>query len=111
MVRALRAAGSRPAMIVGSDIPEIEATHVMAAIAALGVKPFALGPARDGGYWLIAARHPARLRAGALDGVRWSSAHTMRDTIARLGEVAILDAVLDDVDDGASYRRVISRLA
>jgi glycosyltransferase A (GT-A) superfamily protein (DUF2064 family) len=81
----------------------------MQAFAALARKPFVLGPARDGGYWLIGARHPARLSDDALDGVRWSAPETMQDTIDRLIEVAVLPAVLDDVDDGGAYRRMPTR--
>jgi hypothetical protein len=109
MTRALRKAGPRPAVVIGSDIPDITAELIAEAFAALGRKPFVLGPARDGGYWLIGARHPSRLRVEALDGVRWSSAETMRDTIERLGDVAVLAPILDDVDDGAAYRRFTTR--
>ena len=108
-MRALRNAGTRPAVVIGSDIPDITADHVMAAFAALGRRPFVLGPARDGGYWLIGARHPARLREDVLDGVRWSAPATMQDTIDRLIEVAVLPFVLDDVDDGGAYRRMSAR--
>ena len=109
MLRALQGAGARPAVIIGSDVPGIEPAHMRDAFAALGGRPFVLGPARDGGYWLIGARHPRRLCVEALDGVRWSSAHAMQDTIAQLGAVALLDLVLDDVDDGGSYRRATRR--
>jgi uncharacterized protein len=105
MVRALRRAGRRPAMVIGSDVPGITAAHIQAAIAALGRRPYVLCPARDGGYWLIGARHPSLMRSDALAGVRWSSPHAMQDTIERLGDVALLDDVLDDVDDGQAYRR------
>ncbi len=111
MIRALRTAGARPAVVIGSDIPDITTAHIRSAFAALGGAPFVLGPASDGGYWLIGARHPQRLRAGALDGVRWSSPLAMKDTIARLGTVAVLTTVLDDIDDGAAYRRFRSRRA
>lgn len=109
MVRALRAAGARPAVVIGSDIPDITAAHLARAFCALGRAPFVLGAARDGGYWLIGARHPQQLPSDVLDGVRWSSAYTMQDSIDRLGDVAVLDTVLDDIDDGAAYRRHLSR--
>lgn len=109
MVRALRGAGTQSAIVIGSDIPDIATAHLAAAFDALGRAPFVLGAARDGGYWLIGARHPQQLRSDVLDGVRWSSAQTMRDTIERLGDVAVLDTVLEDVDDGDAYRRYRSR--
>lgn len=109
MTRALTSAGARPAVVIGSDIPDIEPGHAAAAFRALASKPFVLGPARDGGYWLIGARHPFLALERVLDGVRWSSAATMADTIARLGEVAVLPHVLDDVDDGDAYRRFVAR--
>jgi uncharacterized protein len=95
--------------VIGSDIPDISAAHAASAFRALGRAPFVLGPARDGGYWLIGARHPQQMRSNVLDNVRWSGAHTMQDTADRLGEVAVLDAVLDDIDDGAAYRRNLMR--
>ena len=106
MMRALRSAGARCAAVIGSDIPAILPPHLSSAMGALGRAPTVLGPARDGGYWLIGARHPSRLLENALDGVRWSSLQTMQDTIERLGHVAILSIVLDDVDDEAAYRRL-----
>ena len=109
MARALRAAGSRPAVVVGSDIPALGARHVATAFQALRRGPFALGPANDGGYWLIGARCGAALAPNALDGVRWSSPQTLADSAARLHNVQILDATLDDVDDGAGYRAVGTR--
>lgn len=105
MVRALRAAGARPAVIVGSDIPALDRAHIATAFVALRRRPFVLGPARDGGYWLIGARCGAQIAPKALDGVRWSSAYTLADTRERLPQATILDATLEDVDDGAAYRQ------
>ena len=104
MIRALRSAGARPAVVIGSDIPNLGAAHIDRAFRALGEAPVVLGPARDGGYWLIGARHPLRLAPNVLDGVRWSGPDATADSVARLGRVAILDTVLDDIDDGAAYR-------
>lgn len=108
MVRALRAAGTRPSIIVGSDIPALERWHLAEGFTALRRGPFVLGPARDGGYWLIGARHGAQMAPHALDGVRWSSAHALADTRARLATAIVLDTVLDDVDDGAAYRTIVA---
>ena len=103
MIRALRGAGNRPAVVIGSDIPDIGPQHVAAALKALGAAPFVFGPARDGGYWLIGARHPARLRKTVLDGVRWSNVSTLDDSLQRLAGAKVLPIVLDDIDDGAAF--------
>lgn len=105
MVRALHSAGHRPAVVIGSDIPDVSPALIRAAFALLGRKPYVLGPARDGGYWLIGARHPLRIPLDTLAGVRWSSASAMQDTIAKLRDTALLGHTLDDVDDGAAYHR------
>ena len=104
MIRALRSAGRRPAMVIGSDIPAIAPLHLTGATATLGKARVVLGPARDGGYWLIGARHPLSLRENVLDGVRWSCADTLRDTVARIPDARVLDDVLDDVDTVLQYR-------
>ena len=104
MIRALRTAGARPAVVVGSDIPELRPRHIALALRALGRAPVVLGPASDGGYWLIGARHPLQLRETALGGVRCSGPHALEDTVARLEGAAVLECVLDDVDDVGSYQ-------
>jgi len=109
MIRALRTAGARAAAVVGSDIPDLGASHIAEAFRALGRAAFVLGPARDGGYWLIGARHPLQLRERALGGVRWSGPHALEDTVARLEGAAVLESVLDDVDDVGSYQRARHR--
>jgi rSAM/selenodomain-associated transferase 1 len=103
MIRALRSAGARPAIVIGSDIPSIRNEHLWAAFRALGTAPVVFGPARDGGYWLIGARHPQRLKPDVLDGVRWSSPDTLSDSAARIEGARVLETTLQDIDDGAAY--------
>lgn len=117
MSRALRSCPSGPVVIVGGDIPTIARRHVAAAFAALGRDHAVVGPAMDGGYWLIGLRHGPR--PGLIDGpghgwgrldlfanVRWSSEHAMADTLAnfdRRYRIACLER-LRDVDTAADYR-------
>ena len=105
MGRAMRRFPGAPAVLVGSDIPELRPAHIAAAIAALGSHEAVLGPAADGGYWLVGLRD-GRALPGMFDGVRWSSPHALADTLANLRgrRVALLET-LDDVDDGAGLRR------
>jgi uncharacterized protein len=91
-----------PVVLIGSDIPEITASHIDAAFRLLGAHDLVFGPARDGGFWLIGGR---RLPRGLFAAVRWSSPHALADTLRNVPprwRVARV-ATLDDVDDAAAY--------
>lgn len=104
-----RARPGAPVVIVGSDIPDPDAGHVAEALAALETHDLVVGPAVDGGYWLIGAADapPPDLFAD----VRWSSRFALADTLAdtlanaRTLRVAQLAARLEDVDDADSLAR------
>lgn len=88
MQQALAAAlrESPAAVLVGSDCPGLAATDIRTALDALhGGMDAVLGPALDGGYWLIALRQPA---AALFHGVDWGSdrvAAQTRQRMRRLG--------------------------
>ena len=96
-----------PAVIVGSDIPALAPRHIRAAFRALGDHDSVIGPARDGGYWLIGLKRSRALPSGLFAKVRWSSPHALADTRASLPKryrVALIET-LEDVDDRQSYDR------
>ena len=92
-------------MLVGSDIPGLtRRAHRRRPFALLGRHDVVFGPASDGGFWLIGRRHwPPRFGK-----VRWSSPHALDDALANLPHTLSVGfaARLDDVDDGAAYRRL-----
>ncbi|MEQ9527405.1 MAG: TIGR04282 family arsenosugar biosynthesis glycosyltransferase [Parvibaculaceae bacterium] len=96
-----------PAVIVGADIPGIERRHIAAAFAALGRHDTVLGPAEDGGYWLVGMRRRPRV-AEIFDGVRWSSEQAMADTLENIRKrkmsVAMLESLVD-IDEGKDLAR------
>ena len=103
MHRALAACPPGPKLLIGTDIPALTAEHIANAFRLLGAHDVVFGPAEDGGYWLVGARHqPPRFGK-----VRWSSRHALADTLANLPQrLSVgLAARLDDVDDGDGYRR------
>ena len=94
-----------PVVIVGSDIPGIGRGDVAAAFRALGGHDAVLGPADDGGYWLVGQRRVPRVLR-LFEGVRWSSAETLGDTIANLAENKVsLLRTMGDLDEEADYLR------
>lgn len=90
-----------PVVIIGADIPGITRARIARAFAALGDHDAVLGPAEDGGYWLIGLKRIRPVPPGLFSGVRWSTEHAMADTRATLtGPVALIDR-LSDVDTAA----------
>jgi hypothetical protein len=94
-----------PVVIVGSDIPGIGRRDIAAAFGALKSSDAVFGPACDGGYWLVGQRRtPRTLRL--FEGVRWSSGHTLADTLANLkGRKLSLLRTISDIDGEADYLR------
>jgi glycosyltransferase A (GT-A) superfamily protein (DUF2064 family) len=95
-----------PVVIVGTDIPGIRPRHLAQAFRLLSQNDWVIGPAEDGGYWLIGARRRPVLRL-PFDRVRWGSPHTLADTLANLAgqSVGFLET-LADVDSGADLARL-----
>ena len=109
MQRLLDRFAPGPAVIVGSDLPALSPDRIAAAFRALRRAGIVVGPAGDGGYWLVGARS---LRMPRLfENVRWSGPHALADTLRNVRgiEVAMLDE-LEDLDDAAGYRRWRGRL-
>jgi len=110
MRRAIETCRPGPVVLVGADIPALDARHAAAAFHLLGSRDLVFGPAEDGGFWLVGARHPRRLPP-LFERVRWSGPDALADTLASLPRrirVGYVDS-LEDVDDGDAYRRLQPR--
>lgn len=110
MGRVFRDLPPGPVVLVGSDIPEIGARHIADAFNQLGTCEAVLGPAGDGGFWLVGMRRirrfPGACCRGPFSPVRWSTAFALPDTLAamqalnmRVGQAA----TLPDIDNGEDY--------
>ena len=106
MTHVFAQAGSMPGLIIGSDIPDITAARIARAFRALRGADAVVGPAPDGGYWLIGLQRGPGLRE-MFESVRWSGPFARSDTIANLEaqglRVALADK-LSDVDNAVDYR-------
>ena len=92
-----------PVAIIGTDIPDIPTGSIAGAFQALGSSNCVIGPAPDGGYWLIGQRRRPKILS-LFEGVRWSGPHAMADTLANMENqnVATLEE-RDDVDTISDY--------
>lgn len=68
-------------VLVGSDIPDLPPRIIRDAFSALGKEGAALGPATDGGYYLIAFRRSAFLPE-AFKNISWSTGQVLAQTLA-----------------------------
>ena len=115
---ALFAAGFKKVVMVGSDLPTIPVDHVRSAFNELGVrtKRVVLGPAEDGGYYLMALAKSGAGREDLPDlfsHIRWSTAKTLSDTTAaaaRAGLDVRLVPAWYDVDDEDGLARLRQEL-
>ena len=113
MSRLFREAPVGPTIIIGADIPGVTRARIWAAFQALGHAPSVVGPAPDGGYWLVGLKRTSAVSPGLFSSVRWSSRYALEDTIKTLpGPVGFVDE-LQDVDTKADLdhlrRRRISK--
>jgi rSAM/selenodomain-associated transferase 1 len=95
------AAGHAPVVVIGSDLPDLTTAHLHDALAALDVADAVIGPARDGGYWLLSLRRPLD---GVFDGIPWSTDTVFAHTLHRLRAAGVEPAIIDelaDVDEAA----------
>lgn len=102
-----------PLVMVGADIPDIRARHVTEAFRLLGSHDAVLGPADDGGYYLIGMKRRPVFRS-PFGGVRWGGPQALADTVGNLERQGARSAyleVLQDVDRAEDLRRWLNRQA
>lgn len=87
---------SAPAILLGADIPDLEAHHLIAAAKALEEFPVAIGPVNDGGYYCLGFREPVPF---LLEDMDWGTDGVAAETMARLKARDIPFCVLDKLRD------------
>lgn len=106
MHHALSTPRTGPVVLVGSDIPGIQPSHIEAAFQALGRADVVLGPAEDGGYWLIGVA--GNKAVPRLESVRWSTPYALTDTTAGFpsGTKVTLLETLRDIDEASDLEEI-----
>jgi rSAM/selenodomain-associated transferase 1 len=85
-----------PVIFFGADTPDLQHHHMASAIAALQTHDVVIGPAEDGGYYLIGMRQP--LPELFID-MPWSTEQVLPETLARLMRVGIEPLLLETLSD------------
>lgn len=103
-------AGARRAAIIGSDVPWVSCELVAHALQSLDEVDLVLGPARDGGYYLLAVSEP---RHQLFQGIAWSTPSVLAHTVERAGALGLSVRLLDtlsDIDTMEDVRREWAQL-
>ena len=92
-------------VVIGADAPRVTHHHIARAFHALDTHDVVLGPAADGGYWLIGMR---QLHPDLFADIPWSTDRVLTRTRERCEQhartVALLET-LSDIDVRADLER------
>ncbi|HEV3204999.1 MAG TPA: TIGR04282 family arsenosugar biosynthesis glycosyltransferase [Gemmataceae bacterium] len=103
--------GHRRVVIIGTDSPSMPASLISEAFYVLKDHDLVLGPARDGGYYLIGLNQSyPRL----FDRIAWSDDRVLAQTLARAAQLELDVQLLPpwyDIDTVAELRELIGELA
>lgn len=72
----------RPVIVIGTDAPQVTRADIANALKCLKGHDAVIGPAEDGGYWLLGLNAPAP--PGVFEDIRWSHEETRADLEKRL---------------------------
>lgn len=85
-----------PAILIGSDCPGLTPEVLRAARDTLLTDPMVIGPASDGGYYLLGYNNPADF---AFTDMAWSTPAVFEETLRRFIAQGIRPAVLPELSD------------
>jgi rSAM/selenodomain-associated transferase 1 len=96
--------GAKRVVAIGTDIPTIDKNVILDAFKVLENKPCVLGPALDGGYYLIGL---SVFRKEIFKEISWGTKYVLRQTINRLHHIKIDYHLLDKCFDIDTYEDLL----
>jgi len=84
------------AVLIGTDCPALGSRHIVEAIRLLSRLDVVIGPAADGGYYLIGMvrRHNALFR-----GIEWGTQRVLEATVQTARRLGLAVALLEELSD------------
>lgn len=101
--------GRDKVVLIGTDCPTLQCHHLLQAFEALNHSDLVLGPATDGGYYLIGMKSCA---AYLFEGIAWSTSQVLSQTLhvaSQQGLIVTLLPELDDIDTQEDWQRYSSQ--
>lgn len=97
--------GYHKVCIIGSDCYELD-THILEeAFAILDKEDVVIGPAKDGGYYLLGMK---KMHAQLLHSKRWSTSSVLADTLENLKENYLSFTLLPELTDVDEEQDLVS---
>lgn len=98
--------GAQRVVLIGSDSPTLPVDYVEQAFACLRQSPVVLGPASDGGYYLVGM---SQFVPALFEGIAWGTSSVWHQTLDRLNTLAMFYTALPvwhDFDNVADLQRL-----
>lgn len=92
-------------VLIGSDLPDITATHINQALEALIQNDVVFGPAEDGGYYLIGQ---SKMHDFIFENKPWSKMTLLQETLNELKEKQTTFATLDTLNDIDTFEDLVA---
>lgn len=96
--------GFKRIVLIGSDSPDLPISYIRLAFLKLNDHDLVIGPAEDGGYYLIGMKRPIQL----FKNIRWGSSSVLKDSIKKAEDMKVKYSLLPvwyDIDDIEGLRQ------
>ncbi|MFK7782812.1 TIGR04282 family arsenosugar biosynthesis glycosyltransferase [Psychroserpens sp.] len=97
--------GYKRIVLIGSDLPDISASHIQNGMDALDHSEVVFGPAEDGGYYLIGM---SKMNTCVFENKPWSQSNLLKETLQELQKLNISISILDTLNDIDTYEDLIA---
>ncbi|PKQ43863.1 TIGR04282 family arsenosugar biosynthesis glycosyltransferase [Confluentibacter flavum] len=97
--------GYEKAIIIGSDLFDLKPLHINSAYQALNTHEVVIGPAKDGGYYLLGL---SKMNESLFKNKPWSTSNLLEETLNELRENNIKFTTLETLNDIDTYEDLIA---
>tara|TARA_R100001015_G_C4629582_1_gene190556 strand:- start:1551 stop:2150 length:600 start_codon:yes stop_codon:yes gene_type:complete len=82
-----------PTVIIGTDCYDLDHSMISLAFKALKMTDVVIGPANDGGYYLLGCR---KFNPQLFDEIEWSSERVLRQTVMKINKLGLNYFLLEE---------------
>ena len=97
--------GYKRIVLIGSDLPDINSTHIKKGIEALTTSDVVFGPAEDGGYYLVGL---SKMNTAIFTNKPWSQSNLLEQTLQELHNNKVTVSTLETLNDIDTYEDLIA---